>query len=378
MPDRSRFPRAAEVAYLDTAAEGLPPIEAAEALAAYYADKAAGTPGRRRLYEREQTTRCALAKLLGAAPEHVALLSSASEGLNLLANSIDWRAGDEILIHDLEFPSNVLAWLRLRSRGVRVRLIRSEAGVVSFERFAEALSPATRLVSVSAVSYKTGTFLPYLKELAGEVHRWGGVFCVDATQALGRVPLALDGVDYLVASSYKWLLGVHGAGVVYLAPELCERLRPAAVGWYSVRDIFRPDRFERYELKPGAARLMAGMPNFPSIYALGCGVQVLLEAGVDRIARDLAPVVASLRGRLEALGVELLTPPDPACASGIVSFAHPEAERIGAELERRGVIVWSGDGRVRFSVHLYNDQADVDHAVAALEETLETVEVHRE
>jgi len=188
MADKSRFPRAGELVYLDTAAEGLPPAEAAEALLEYYADKAAGTPGRRRLYERELETKCAVAALLGAGSEDVALLGSASDGLNLLANSIDWRAGDEILIHDLEFPSNVLVWLRLRSRGVRLRLIRCEAGLVPFERFAEALSPATRLVSVSAVSYKTGTFLPYLSELAREVHGRGGIFVVDATQALGRLP----------------------------------------------------------------------------------------------------------------------------------------------------------------------------------------------
>jgi cysteine desulfurase/selenocysteine lyase len=364
--DKSRFPRAQEVAYLDTAAEGLPPVEAAEALAAYYADKAAGTPGRRRLYQEEQQVRCAVASLLGASHENVALLGSASDGLNLLANSIDWRAGDEILIHDLEFPSNVLAWLRLRSRGVKVRVVPSVNGVVGFDRFAAYIGPATRLVSVSAVSYKTGTFLHCLASLAREAHRAGAIFCVDATQALGRVPLVLEGVDYLVASSYKWLLGVHGVGVVYLAPELCERLAPAAAGWYGVREIFTPHRFERFEYKSGAARLVAGMPNFPAIYALRRSVELLLSIGVERLCHELSPLVAALRRRLADLRVQMLTPASEEYASGIVSFAHPDAERIGAALEQEGVIVWAGDGRVRLSVHLYNDAADVDRAVRAL------------
>lgn len=366
MLGKARFPRARQVAYLDTAAEGLPPQEAAAALAAYYAEKASGTPGRRRLYERERQAKCAVARLLGAEPDQIAFAGSASDALNLLANSIDWRAGDEILIDDLEFPSNVLPWLRLRSQGVRVRVLASRGGAIEFEQWTEAVSPATRLVSVSAVSYKTGTFLPYLAELAREAHRCGAIFCVDATQALGRVPLALDGIDYLVASTYKWLLGVHGAGVVYLAPALRERLTPATAGWYSVREIFAPDRFERYEAKPGAACLTAGMPNFPALYALGCGVELLLAADVERLHRELAPLVAGLRGELEQMGLELLTPAGPEYASGIVSFAHPEAERIGAALEQQGVIVWAGDGRVRLSVHLYNDAADIERALSAL------------
>lgn len=366
MLGKARFPRAREVAYLDTAAEGLPPEDAAAALSAYFAEKASGTPARKRLYAEEQQAKCAVARLLGVEAQDVGFVASASDALNLLANSIDWRAGDEILIHDLEFPSNVLPWLRLRSQGVRVRVLPSSDGIIALEQWAEATGPATRLISVSAVSYKTGTFLPYLPELAREAHRAGAIFCVDATQGLGRVPLPLEGVDYLVASSYKWLLGVHGAGVVYLAPALRERLAPAAVGWYSVREIFTPDRFERYETKPGAACLTAGMPNFPALYALRCGVELLLEVGVERLRRELAPLVAGLRGELEQMGFQLLTPGAPEYASGIVSFAHPQAERVGAALEQEGVIVWAGDGRVRLSVHLYNDAADLERALSAL------------
>lgn len=366
MLGKARFPRARQVAYLDTAAEGLPPEETAAALTAYYAEKAAGTPARGRLYAKEQQAKCAVARLLGAEAADIAFAGSASDGLNLLANSIDWRAGDEILIHDLEFPSNVLPWLRLRSHGVRVRVLASRDGVVDFEQWVEAIGPATRLVSASIVSYKTGTRLPYLAELAHEAHRAGAVFCADATQALGRVPFTLEGVDYLVASTYKWLLGVHGAGIVYLAPALRERLAPATAGWYSVREIFTPDRFDRYEAKPGAACLTAGMPNFPALYALECGVELLVATGVERLHRELAPLVADLRAELERLGFELLTPAAPEYASGIVSFAHPDAERIGAALEQEGVIVWAGDGRVRLSLHLYNDAADVERALAAL------------
>ncbi len=193
-------------------------------------------------------------------------------------------------------------------------------------------------------------------------------------QALGRCPVSLEGVDFLMSSSFKWLLGPHGLGLVYAAPGLIERLNPASVGWYSVPDCFTADRFERYHLKPGAGRLSTGMPNFGSIYALREGLRFILEAGVENIYRDLAPVVAGARAKLAAMGMKLLTPEGPDLASGIVAFEHPRASEIGPALEAERVIVWAGDGRVRCSVHLYNDAADIDRYADRLHIVLDRVE----
>ena len=364
--DKSRFPRAREVTDLDTAAEGLPPADCADALAEYYRDKADGTPGRRRLHEVEREAHCAAARLLGTTPENVAFLANASDGINVLANSLNWRERDEVLISDLEFPSNVLPWLSLKDRGVRLRVLPSAGGEVKLDQFEEAIGASTRLVSVSHVSYKTGGRIPFLKELGRLAHGAGAVFAVDATQALGRVPVPLENVDYLVASSYKWLLGTHGLGVTYLSPGLRERLAPATAGWYSVQSIFTPDRFERFDYKAGAARLAAGMPNFPALYALRRSLEYLLQIGTSTLESRLAQLVERLRAGVAAMGFQLLTPSRAGCASGIVAFAHPHAEAIGATLEQAGVIVWAGDGRLRASVHVYNDAEDVERLLAAL------------
>jgi selenocysteine lyase/cysteine desulfurase len=376
IPDKSRFPRTRDAAYLDSAAEGLPVAESALALAAYFRDKSMGTPGRVRLHQLERETICAAARLLGTSAENVALLSSASEAMNALSHSIRWQAGDEVVITDLEFPSNVLPWLALREYGVRLRVVRSDAGALRLEQFASVIGPSTRLVVVSLVSYKTGTRIPFLPALACEAHRVGAVLCVDATQALGRIPVSLEGVDYLVASSYKWLLGIHGLGIVYIAPVLCDRLVPGTVGWYSAKEMFTPDRFERFEFKPGAARLSCGMPNFPSMYVLKEGIQFLLEAGPAQVDLALRPLMHRLRAGLEELGLDLLTPPGLEYGSGIISFAHPLAASIGAALEERGVIVWAGDGRVRASVHLYNDEGDIERYLSALKSALSLLEVN--
>jgi cysteine desulfurase / selenocysteine lyase len=360
------FPQAAKTAYLDTAAEGLPVPQAEQALWQYFQDKSLGTPGRRCFHAAEAETLELAARLLGTEKDNVALLSSASEALNVLPNSIDWREGDESILTDLEFPSNVLACLRLKQAGVKIVIVPGDRGGFDWEEIAERLTPRTRLVSVSLVSYKTGAYFTGLSKLAFEARRVGALVSVDATQALGRCPVSLEGIDLLMSSSFKWLLGPHGLAVVYVSPELSAKLSPASVGWYSVSDLFAPDRFERYDLKPGAARLSIGMPNFGSIYALGESLKFLLEAGVETIHRDLAPLVAQARRELAAMGVQILTPEGCEAASGIVAFAHPKAREVGAALEEQGVIVWSGDGRVRCSLHLYNDAADVDRYIDRL------------
>lgn len=364
--NRQLFPRASEVCYLDTAAEGLPPASGEEALLSYWRAKGMGTPGRARLGEMQAETEAAAARLLGTSAENVALLGNSSEALNLLANSIDWREGDEVLISDLEFPSNVVVWLRLKDRGVKLVVIPARDGVVTIEDWTARLTSRTRLVSVSQVSYKTGTQLPYLAQLAEEMRRAGALFCVDATQALGRVPVSVQGVDYLVASSYKWLLGTHGLAVTYVSPQLREWLRPSTAGWYSIERVFHPQRFESFTLKATAGSLQAGMPNFPAMFALNAGIEYLLSIGVERIDNELRPLVRKLRAGLCNEGLKMLTPAEPEYASGIVSFECQEPEAKAAWLAEQGVIVWGGDGRIRLSLHIYNDDVDVDRCLQTI------------
>ena len=370
MSIRHSFPRAAKGGYLDTAAEGLPAPGVDEAVAEYLREKAAGTPGRRRHFAVEEEAREAAAALLGASVADTAFLPTTSDALNILAASLPWKPGDRVITNDLEFPSNVLPWLALRERGVEVRVVASHCGALRLEDLTAAIDERTRLVTISQVSYKTGAWFPHTAELAEAAHAAGAVLCVDATQALGRCPVSLDGVDYLMASTFKWLLGAHGLAVTYLSPVFREKFSLAGVGWYSVEDASSASRFTEYKLKPGAACLVAGMPNFGSLYAVNASLRYLRT--IDLRAEQLRTnaLARDLRARLAGLGLPLLTPPDEAFTSGIVSFEHADGEDVMARLEERGIVVWGGDGRVRASVHYYNDATDVDHYAAALTEVL--------
>ncbi|MPZ20616.1 MAG: aminotransferase class V-fold PLP-dependent enzyme [Luteitalea sp.] len=370
-PYRHLFPRAVRDVYLDTAAEGLPVPETKRALAAYHAHKELGTPGRRHFHAVEEEARALTAQLLGTAPANVCFLPSASDALLALLNSLHWRAEDQVIISDLEFPSNVIPWLRLREEGVEVTVVESMDGALRLDDILRCITARTKLVSLSLVSYKTGAYLAEVAQLAKRVREAGAILSIDATQALGRCPVAVGDIDFLFSSSFKWLMSTHGVGVTYVSPRLRERLEPRGIGWYSVPDCFTGDRFDRYVLKEGAACLTAGMPNFPALYALRASLRFLIDVGVAAISAHLRPLVARLREGVAATGACMLTPPHPEHASGIVSFAHSRPAAVRAALEQRGIVVWAGDGRVRASVHLYNDENDIDACVGSLKGLIE-------
>lgn len=368
MAGRPSFPIRTPNTYLDTAAEGIPAPGVQEAVAEYLREKARGTPGRERHFAVEIAARQSAATLLGVAMENVAFLPSASDAINILAASLPWKPGDRIVTTDLEFPSNILPWLALQNRGVEVCVVPSRQGALHLEDLAAALNDCTRLITISQVSYKTGAWFPHTEELAGKAHSCGALLCVDATQALGRCPVPMAGIDYLMASTFKWLLGLHGSAITYMSPELRNCFSLAGVGWYSVQNSFTAVRSNDYDLKPGASCLVAGMPNFASLYAIEAALQFLhgldLPSEQER-ANDLA---RNLRRRLAELGLPLLTPASDQLTSGIVSFEYADGETLMKRLGERGITVWGGDGRVRASVHYYNDASDIDRLIEALSE----------
>lgn len=367
---RHLFNRAVKGGYLDTAAEGLPAPGTGAAFDQYMREKSAGTPGRRKHFSKEDEARSLAAQLLGTDALNVAFAPTTSDALNLLAASLPFATGDEVVISDLEFPSNVFPWLALARRGVRTVVVQSNGGSVNLSDLTAAVNARTRLVSISLVNYKSGAYFPYISELAERVHKVGAALCVDATQALGRCPVPLDGVDYLMASSFKWLMGPHGLAVVYLSPEFRKQFDLAGVGWYSVENVFAPDRFEHYSLKPGASCISAGMPNFGSLYGMCEALRFILTVNHSEEQARVNSLSTELRQHLHQRGLCMLTPDDPALTSGIVSFEHPQATFIGEALQRAGIIVWTGDGRVRASLHFYNDATDVELYLSALDGAL--------
>lgn len=358
------------VTHLYTAAECPMLARSAAALQAYAAQKSRAEAGRAHHAAVAQSAKTAVGGLLDVAPEEIAFVASASDGINQVCGALDFRPGDNVVVNDLEFPSVTLPWLRLKRRGVEVRVVRHQRWDIPTDALLAAVDGRTRLLALRHVSYVTG-LRHDVPAIAEGLRRSGALLLLDATQSLGVLPVPVALADFVVSSTYKWLLGTHGLGVLYWNRTRRPDFEPAAVGWYSVENLFAADRYERYTLKPDAGRFESGYVNFPAIYALNESVPYLLDAGPERIAAHALALGDRLIEGLARLDLEVMSPRDSARRGASVSFVHERAAEIGPALAERGIHVWAGDGRVRASTHLFNDADNVDRYLSAVREIVQ-------
>jgi cysteine desulfurase/selenocysteine lyase len=356
---RRDFPSLAGATYLNTAAEGIPPRAVGEALQEYFRDKAKGMDGREAHFAQWDAARELVGETFGLSAAEVSICSSSSEAFNLAALALRPREGDEIVINDLDFPAGATPWLQATCPAT-VRVWRHRQGALRVEDLTELLRPATRLVTVSLVSFFNG-FMLDLAEVADAVRRHSSaLLAVDVTQALGRVPLELTGADLVVSSTHKWILASHGGGLVGVPNARAAEWTVPAGGWFNLEDAFGPTRFERAVSRSGAASFTVGMPNFSAVYAVRAALDYIRQIGVPAIDRAARPLVLACLDGLKKLPVELLTPAEPDHLAGILAFRHPQADDIHRRLQAHQVHVMSHAGRLRVALHGYNTEDDVE------------------
>lgn len=372
LADESRrrdFPSLEGMAYLNTAAEGIPPLAVRAALDQYFRDKQLGMDGRTRHAEQWEAAKALVAGFYGLTPAEVGICSCSSEAYNLAALALRLKPGDEVVVNDLDFPAGATPWLQ-PSCPAAVKVWRHRDGALRVEDLAPLLGPRTRLVTVSLVSFFNGFTLHLPDVVAAARKHSPALVAVDVTQALGRVPLDLAGVDLIVSSTHKWVLSSHGGGLVGVPAARAAEWTAPAGGWFNLEDAFGPDRFDRAVSKPGAAGFTVGMPNYPAVYAIRAGLEYIRGIGVDAIDRHARPLVLACLAELKRLPIELLTPADPECVAGILAFRHPKADALHRHLHDKGVHVMSHAGRLRVAVHGYNTAADVERFVSELKAAL--------
>ncbi len=362
---KSAFVGIEHVAHLGAGGEAPVLRSHLDAALRFLLDKGVGMLGRERFFAVAAQVRAGLARFLGGRPEEIALLAHASEGLFVASEGIAWRPGDNVVVEQSEFPSVLHAWHRLRPRGVEVRAVGREA-VVPLDELAGTVDGRTRVLAVSHVSYLTGRRhdLARLRALAD---RAGARLVVDASHALGVVPVDGSLCDVVVCCCYKWLLAAHGVGVFFVNGRRWPDLQPPWVGWHSVEHEDDWRRRTDYRLVGTAERFEAGNPTFITLYLLENALRTLESVGVAAIEAHILALGGELRAGLVKLGLPVLTPEAPEARAGNIVFATDRSEAVERELREAGVIAWAGDGRIRLSVHAYNDAADVARALVALE-----------
>jgi len=361
---RADVPALQEGVYLNHGAHGPSPryvVDAADAFVrAHEFDSPTGGDPYADAFEEFDRTRAAVASLLGATPDEVALTESTTAGVNAIAGAIDREPGDVVVRTDLEHPAGTLPWQRLEREGVEVRVVDTAGGRVDVDAFADAVADA-RLACFSAVTWTHGTRLP-VRELVETAHDAGAFALVDAVQVPGQMPVDVRewGADAVAAAGHKWLLGLWGGGFLYVDSAVAPELAPRAVGYRSVETPTAPSP----TYATGARRFEVGSANPAPHRALREAVDAIREVGVPTIESR----IHDLAERLVA-GVpddRLLGPATP--ESGLVTVDVPDPEGAVERLGEAGIVVRAlPSDAVRASVHAVNTTAEVDQLVGALE-----------
>ena len=373
---RSQFPVYQTRTYLESAFHNGGCLAAKAGIDQYFETAFSGAlEGKRQWQEVTEETRVLANNLVGGvSPRNIAFTKNTVEGLNLIARAFPWQPGDNIILNDQEHTSNLMPWLALREIGVEIRMVHAESYALPVESFEQLIDSRTRMVAVSHVQAPTG----YTCDLAalGALCREKGIFLVvDAIQSLGTLPFHAEawGVHAIAAGGHKGLLAVPGIGLLYTAPELLRLLSPASIGSSSAWTIDRATWENRCTAPEDARKLEQSNLNYPGIYALRAGLQLLKEVGIDTICRHIAALSAQLYDGLSAIGYTLVTPADPGHRAGIISVSVPDPDHMKVWLGEQGVAVSRMDaGFVRFSLGAPSNAQDVDRALVAAKIYFET------
>jgi L-cysteine/cystine lyase len=369
---RAALPALRHAVYGNTGTAGPLPEAAADALQDAFADEVARgriAPGAHRAaFEAAEAARGELARLLCTDPERVALTHHTTDGLNIAAMGLRWRAGDVAVTTDLEHLAvqAVLGMLRVRC-GVEVRVVplrHAQDADEACRLLAPALRGPVRALFLSHVSYATGAVLP-LAALAEAAHAAGAAVVVDGAQSVGamRVAPAELGADLYTVSGQKWLCGPEGTGALWVAPGWEERLLPSSLGYAGV---LRIDAEGHYLPAAGARRFEVGTTFAPGHAGLAASLRWLQSIGWEAVWQRTFTLAEAARRALGAVrGLEVLTPPEHA---GLVSFrtAGVAAERMVERLRERGYLVRSIPGweAVRLSCGFFLEEAEINGFVA--------------
>lgn len=344
-------------------AGGEPPFPFAHdaALLRYAEDKSSGMPGRTAMEREVAKAQARMAARWGAATDEIGFVASVADGVAMVAESLEFREGDNIVVDALEYPSIVAPFALQRHPKLEIRVARGKAA----DRVAALVDARTRVIGASCVSYMTGERLD-LEGLRAAADRVGAMLVVDFTQAAGWLPIEASVADFAFSACYKWLLGTTGVAIAYWnrarQPDWC----PTTAGWHSIAAFGRPDWAGPIGVKDGAMRFTRGNPAHGPVYVLNSSLDLLDRHDPALLHRHVASLTAALIDGLTRAGIPLTTPADPARHGANVCMDSSQAQAMCDELHARKVYGWNGHGRLRFSFHGYNSMEDVRRILSEL------------
>jgi cysteine desulfurase/selenocysteine lyase len=353
------FPLTEGLVYLNHAAVSPWPLRTSNAIKQFADENTAqGSLNYPRWLQIEAELRQQCRQLINApSVEDIALLKNTSEALSVVAYGLNWRAGDNIVITDQEFPSNRIVWQSLQRYGVQVRVANLDMQAENPEQaLIQCCDNRTRLLAISSIQYATG-FRADLEALGNHCRMNDILFCVDAIQSIGAVNIDVQAIkaDFVMADGHKWMLAPEGLALFYCSSRVRKQLTLRQYGWHMTEDYLN---FNRTDWQPATSgrRFECGSPNMLGVHGLHASLSLLLEVGMDEVeSRILQRAEMIMQTVEDSPRLELVTPRHPGRYGGIVTFRHRDidAETCLARLTQQQISCAARGGAIRFAAHFY-------------------------
>ena len=316
-----------------------------------------------------------LATLIGASPDEIALTSGAGAGLAAIAYALKWSAGDEVIIARGEFPVQYATWKPMEAReGIKVQIVVPQGQFIQADDLIAAMTPRTRVISVSHVRFDDGSMLD-VPSLAAACKRNGTLLVLDVSQSCGAIPMNVRslGADFIVCAGYKYLLSPWGTGFLWARPESSDSLRPGPYNWVS-QGVESFARLNYVDPEPAPTLSRWDSSEAASIYNFNLTV---MEASA-KFVLDASP--ALIRDHNQALidyfferlpeGYRLASPRQ-ASQRGVFGCIQAgsggDTEFLYQTLRDERFVVALREGKIRVAPHLLNSTGDIDRLLFVME-----------
>lgn len=313
-----------------------------------------------------EDTRLKISRLIHAkSADNITFLGNTSEAVSAITEGLTWENGDEIILNTLEFPSNVQPFRILGRKGVKINYVEpDEGGIIQPGDIEKAITPKTKMVSISAVQYLTG-LKSNLKAIGEICENHNLLFVVDGIQGLGAVDIDVVGckIDALASGSHKWLMAPMGIGFLYISEKMKQHLTPFKTGWLSVEVPWDMRNFEQ-NWAPISSHLEVGTYNMIGIKGLNASLSTFEEIGYVEVYSMINEHSNYLFEHLSGVnGIQILTPTDSKFRSGIITFkvdGMNDCDQFVSNLKQHKITLSSREGFIRISPHYYNTREELD------------------
>jgi selenocysteine lyase/cysteine desulfurase len=355
---RSLFPITKEATYLNSASQAPLNTCVQNKLEAYLKSEITfeGEKG----FNRDDI-RIPLANLLGGSSEEYALTTSTGHGLGMISQGIDFKKGDNIIIPEKEHWNNSFPWLNLESKGVAIRFAKlNKDNSLNPEAIEKLIDNQTRVVAIAAVRFNSG-FRPNLSKISKIAHSKNALFVVDAAQGAGMVPIDVvkDGIDIMAGCGFKWLLGMHGTGFLYVSKRVVKMIQPVLPGMYAAHMNY--DKLSYYE---DARKFETGTLAYSLFTAWSAGLELLLSIGIDTVYKKALENTTLIINGLQINNYNLVTPiKNKEERSAIVHFnsnSFTATKTLFKKLKQHKVVVSLQGENLRVSPNFFTTKEEIE------------------